>query len=304
MSLPLITGVVVHWRDEEGLARLVEAWPRDERFELLVVDNGSLSELPRGPYRRLEGVGNLGFGGGANLGVNEAKAPWVLILNSDVVATADALTSLLEAPRSHPDAVGFAPRMVGLDGSPQWRWQLRRLPRAIDLLLQAFFIDVSLSPEREPAAGTAIEQPAAAALLLDRRVLLELGGFDEAFYPAWFEDVDLARRLRDSGAVLRYWPSAELRHVQGATVPQLGYGHFLRIYYRNLHRYLGKHHGATAALLLRLLLPPGMLARVVTLPLRRPRRAASRLAAARGLVRVAADAVTGWRAFSPGRREP
>src|ERR1700710_234232 len=45
---PLLTGVVVHWRNEDLLAELAAAWPRDPRFELLVVDNGSSAPLPEG----------------------------------------------------------------------------------------------------------------------------------------------------------------------------------------------------------------------------------------------------------------
>ena len=78
-------------------------------------------------------------------------------------------------------------------------WQLRRLPTPLALLAHALFWNPGAAAAAEPAAGAAIEQPAAAALALRRSVFEALGGFDEAFYPAWFEDVDLARRLADRG---------------------------------------------------------------------------------------------------------
>jgi GT2 family glycosyltransferase len=152
-----------------------------------------------------------------------------------------------------------------------------------------------LGARSEPAAGSPVEQPAAAALALRRDALAAAGGLDERFHPAWFEDVDLARRLRDAGAVVRYWPAARFRHRLGASVPRLGYAAFLWIYYRNLVRYLGKHHGQAWAAAAVLALPLGMLLRLALLPLRRPRRAASRGEAARGLVGVAAGALSGWR---------
>ena len=63
---PFVSAVVVHWRDEDHLAALLDAWPQDPRFELIVVDNGAtLSEpLPRG--RLLTPGRNLGFAGGTN----------------------------------------------------------------------------------------------------------------------------------------------------------------------------------------------------------------------------------------------
>jgi GT2 family glycosyltransferase len=143
--------------------------------------------------------------------------------------------------------------------------------------------------------GTAVEQPAAAALALRRSVLREIGGLDEGFYPAWFEDVDLARRLTRAGHQMVYEPAARFAHAGGATVEGLGYGPFLWLYYRGLNRYLGKHHGAAWSLIARLTLPLGMLLRLALLPLRRPRRAAGRLAAAAGLLAVIAGAASGWR---------
>src|SRR5260370_28017084 len=42
---PLLAGIVAHWHDETNLGELVAAWPRDPRFELVVVDNGSSAAL-------------------------------------------------------------------------------------------------------------------------------------------------------------------------------------------------------------------------------------------------------------------
>ncbi|HVR96980.1 MAG TPA: glycosyltransferase [Thermoanaerobaculia bacterium] len=283
---PALSGVVVHWHNEEQLAELLAAWPRDPRFELIVVDNGSSRPLPEGPARVLRPERNLGFGGGANAGIAATRAPVVLILNPDAVPEPGALDRLLEGFDAWPDAAGLAPRLTGPDGSPQTGWQLRRLPSPWKLLLQTLPIPEGKGNKAEPPAGTPVEQPAAAALALRREALAAVGGFDEGFQPAWFEDVDLAYRLREGGYVLRYQPAAGFRHGLGSTVPQLGYGPFLWIYYRNLVRYLGKHHGAGWALAARGLLVPGVVLRLLMLPFRRPRRAASRREAFRGLLGV------------------
>jgi GT2 family glycosyltransferase len=183
---------------------------------------------------------------------------------------------------------------VGTDGASQSAWQLRRLPSPLGLVLQAFPGFGGTSNDPEPGAGASVEQPAAAALALRRAALAAAGGFDAAFHPAWFEDVDLARRLRDRGLALRYWPAARFRHRLGSTVPRLGYGPFLYIYYRNLTRYLAKHHGRAWAAAARAALVPGIALRILALPLRRPRRAGSRREALAGLLAVLAGALTGW----------
>lgn len=293
-ALPALSGVVVHWHDEEHLRDLVESWPADPRFELAVVDNGSSLPLPEEKCRIVRPGRNLGFAGGVNVGVAAAGAPLILILNPDAVPEAGALDRLLEGFTAHPEAAGLAPRMVGNDGEPQFRWQLRRLPTLWEILRQALPLPEKAGIVDEPPAGARIEQPAAAALALRREALAAVGGFDERFQPAWFEDVDLAARFEKAGLPLLYWPAARFRHALGSTVPRLGYGPFLSLYYRNLIRYLEKHHGRSWAVAARGLVIVGALLRLPLLPLRRPRRAASRGAAAAGLVALAWDALSGW----------
>ncbi|MCH9648412.1 MAG: glycosyltransferase family 2 protein [Deltaproteobacteria bacterium] len=289
-----LSGIVVHWNNEELLDRLVEAWPEDPRFELIVVDNSASAEVSEQRVRLLRPAENLGFGGGANLGVREARAPVVLILNPDAVPEPGALEALLDGFRRHPEAMGLAPRLSGSDGEPQFRWQLRPLPTLLTLLAQALLIPAGAGSPREPAEGSLVEQPAAAALALRRRAFVDLGGFDERFYPAWFEDVDLARRFQNQNLPLLYWPASRFRHGLGGSVPHLGYGPFLWIYYRNLMLYLAKHHGPLGVGLARLLLAVGMVLRGCLLPLRKPKRATSRGQAAAGLWAVIAGAASNW----------
>ncbi len=293
---PLLSGVVVHWHNEELLAELGAAWPRDPRFELVVVDNGSAGELALPADARLVSPGrNLGFAGGANAGIAAARAPLLLLLNPDAVPEPGALDELLRGFAACPDAAGIAPRLAGPDGAPQFAWQLRDLPSPWTCLGQVLLLPGRPAHAVEPAAGTPVEQPAAAALAFRREALMAAGGFDAGFYPAWFEDVDLAKRMEEAGKVLRYWPAARFRHRLGSSVPRLGYGTFLWVYYRNLTRYLAKHHGPAWAWAARALLPLGLGLRLLLLPLRRPRRAASRAEAGRGLLDAIAGALTGWR---------
>lgn len=297
--VPLLAGVVVHWKNEAELAELVEAWPADPRAELVVVDNsGTLpEEAPaawRGKARLLRPGGNRGFGGGVNAGVAATAAPWVLILNPDAKPLPGAVEALLSAA-AESTAAGLVPALEWPDGRSQCEWQLQPLPSAAALLLQVFFLAGRRGPREEPPAGTPIGQPAAAALALRRAVLEEIGGFDEGFFPAWFEDVDLARRLEQQGHECVYLPQSRFAHAAGSSLPALGYGPFLFVYYRHLCRYLTKHHGTAAARAARALLPLSMLLRLLLLPLRKPKRARSRAEAARGLFAVAAGALTRFR---------
>ena len=295
---PILTAVAPHWHDEENLALLTESWPHDERFELIVVDNGSggnLGELGAGRpnVHVLEPGRNLGFAAAINRGAADARGSLLLILNTDARPESGAIESLVRGMEQHPEAGGLAPRLVDGSGASQAGWQLRRLPGLPTLLGYCCFAEPRAMPE--PPAGSPVEQPAACALLLRREAFDAAGGMDEEFWPAWFEDVDLARRLRDLGETIRYWPGAAFRHGLGASVRRLGYGPFLLAYYRNLDRYARKHHSRGAALVLNLMLVVAALLRIALLPLRRPRRARSRREALVALSRLAAAAACGWR---------
>jgi GT2 family glycosyltransferase len=288
---------VVHWRTPGALDRLLESWPADPRYGLIVVDNsGELALGPRAGLRVLRPGANLGFAGGSNRALEIARAPYVMLLNPDARPQPGAVEDITRALDANPDWAGVAPRLVGESGEPQYEWQLRPLPRPGGLLRQVFFLRGVARAREEPPPGAAIAQPAAAALLLRRSTLLELGGLDASFFPAWFEDVDLCARLARDGRTLHYWPSAVFVHGLGGSLEALGYGAFLWVYYRNLVRYLRKHHGAAWAGAALLCLPAAALMRALLLPLRRPRRAQGRGDALRGLAGLALGAATGFRA--------
>jgi GT2 family glycosyltransferase len=297
-AAPDISVVVVHWRSEAILERLLEAWTSHGfacRQELVVVDNSGSAPPLRPPAKHLVPPRNLGFAGGVNLGVAHAGGEIVLILNGDAIPEPGALESLVAGFERHPQVSALAPRLVGPDGHSQHRWQLRRLPSGVTLLWQALLVPAGGGAGGEPAAGSRVEQPAGAALAIRRRDLLELGGMDERFHPAWFEDVDLARRMKLAGKAIRYWPAARVYHLLGSSIGPLGFGRFLWTYYRNYFRYLSKHHGARLSAACAVLLPAALLLRLILLPFRCPRRATTRREALEGLALTLLGAVTGWR---------
>lgn len=295
MTSPRLSTVVVAWRSGQDAAELAARFPADPRFELILVDNGGLGELePRAGVRVLEPGCNLGFAGGSNAGARAARGDLLLFLNPDARPAGDPFAALLEGFAANPEAAGLVPRLVGEDGAAQRRWQLRPLPGPLALVAHALFWNPTRGPRAEPPAGVRVEQPAAAALALRRSEFEAAGGFDPGYWPAWFEDVDLARRLADRRRPLLYHPAACFTHRVGSSLPALGYGGFLIAYDRNLRRYLARHHGAAWAALFTALVPLGALARLALLPLAKPRRAESRRAAARALLAVAGAALAGF----------
>ena len=74
----------------------------------------------------------------------------------------------------------------------------------------------------------------------------KLGGFDEQFFPVWFEDVDLCKRLLDHGDKIFYCPGARFHHSGAHSVGQLSFRDKQLFWYGNMLRYARKHFSAMA----------------------------------------------------------
>ncbi len=79
----------------------------------------------------------------------------------------------------------------------------------------------------EPAA---VDFVTGGAMALRREAFEQVNGFDERFWPAYYEDVDICLRLRDAGWGVRYQPELQAVHVESVTLGQS------LDYYRAFHR--------------------------------------------------------------------
>jgi N-acetylglucosaminyl-diphospho-decaprenol L-rhamnosyltransferase len=293
-STEALSVVYVSWRDTDMVVRSLERLAistgiYDDPIELVVVVNEAADD----DIRRLRSVwpgakvianrNNHGFGPACNQGAKAITGDIVFFVNPDTFAEPEAIVSIRGAMAANPGAVGLAPRLLDLGGTEddnQRLFQLRRFPSLssdarelllIDLLLprnpwhrRARYLDAD---REQPFA---VEQAAAAALAVRREAFEAIGGFDERFWPAYWEDVDLCRRLASRGSIL-YWPRARLEHAGGVSASELGREAFLRTYYQNALRYRAKHYSLPARVGYRLLLGWGMAARALAALLgRRP----------------------------------
>lgn len=317
MSSPVreIRVVIVSWRDAEDTTAAIESLAAAQRrigangprASLVVVDNGGSSSrdavLAAWPGATLlVNEANRGFGPAANQGAQVSGGDVLLFLNPDTRAVGEPFRAIADAFASGPDVVAVAPRLLdageGDAAGPrlappgredQFTFQLRRLPRLRDDARELLLVD-HLAPnnrwrrrfryaDRDPDATLVVEQAAGAALAVRRDAFDRVGGFDERFAPAWFEDVDLCARLAEHGSIV-YCPAAAFRHRGGASSGELGYRRFLPIYYRNALRYRRERYGAAARLAYRALLVGGMALRLAALPFRRGPRPRGESAAA------------------------
>lgn len=287
---PFFSAILVAWESGQDLPGCIGALAAAREraaaaglgVELIVVDNGSadftLDSVSRlwPDARVIVNPDNRGFAVAANQGARLASGTWLLLLNPDVGAEGDPLTAMAEYARAHPEVVAIAPRLLspGPECERQDDFQLRRLPTLGSLVRDALLLDHVWRGNRwrtheryldvNRDATFEVEQPAASALAVRRDVFTACGGFDEAYTPAWFEDVDLASRLRCAGRIV-YLPASRFVHAGGTSAKRLGFDKFLPLFHRNGLRYWRTHRGKSGARAYRASLVLGMVVRLAAL---------------------------------------
>lgn len=251
-----------------------------QHCEIIVVDNASHDDTvtrvravaEEMPLQLLTISRNIGFAGGVNQGVRAASGEVLLLLNPDAVAEPGAIDALLSCiATSRASAVGGA--LLESDGEPARGFAFRRIPTLTSLLSEVLLVnqvwpgnpvnrryrclDADYSKQQE------VEQPAGACLAVKREAWESVQGMDPAFYPVWFEDVDLCKRLLDRSAKIVYCPSARFLHRGAHSVGQLSFRDRQVFWYRNMVRYARKHFSSVEVLILRLAIVKGMGLRMI-----------------------------------------
>jgi GT2 family glycosyltransferase len=73
-----------------------------------------------------------------------------------------------------------------------------------------------------------------------------LGGFDESFWPVWFEDVDFCARLKSAGFLIRFQPAARAIHQGSHSVGRIPLQIKEKYWYGSLLKYAAKHYSPVA----------------------------------------------------------
>lgn len=264
----MISILVANWNSGDRLPLLARSLASATDVELLVCDNdshdGSAEGLdPERPATRLfRQSRNLGFGGAMNFLASHARGDVLLLLNPDCTLPPETLPALRAFHAARPQAGLVGLRMVDRAGATQDRYLPREIPTLGSLARQTLLPGLGDPRPQGDRSGPA-SQLAGTGLSMRADTFHRLGGFDEQFWPAWFEDVDLARRARAAGIGVEFLAEATIVHEGGYSAEVLGYSRMLPIFYGNLLRYGRKHHGVAGAALLRATLAVGMLGRAI-----------------------------------------
>ena len=184
-------------------------------FEVIVVDDGSTDQTADidnfvAGIRVVRHKTALGFVNSCNDGAALARGEFVVMLNNDTEVTARWLDELVSTFRNFNNVGLAGSKLVYPDGHLQeaggivWNsgnpWNVGRNANAAD-------------PSFNYLRQT--DYVSGAAIMLPTELWKQLGGFSAEFAPAYFEDTDLAMKVRAAGHCVVYVPTSTVFHFEG-----------------------------------------------------------------------------------------
>ena len=179
---------------------------------------------------------NIGYAAANNAGAAFARAPALLLLNSDVVPAGRPWLSTLLTALAHDDVGAVGPKLLFDDESIQHAGLF--FQRDLDgQWLNAHYHKGM--PRLWPGAARLRRVPGltGAALMVRRSLFEAVGGICEDYIVGDYEDSDFCLRLHAAGAMTVYVPEAELFHFERRSISlHKGYSGTLACRYnRRLH---------------------------------------------------------------------
>lgn len=208
--------------------------------EVVVVDNAStddsLTELAGWPQVVVEASPtNLGFAGGANRGIARTEAPLLVVLNPDVDLDPGYGLALLQAFAADVRLGAAGGKLRYPDGKV-----IQHAGGVVEYPLLTThhrgYGETDHGQWDEPAD---VDFVTGGALAVRRAAFDTVAGFDESFYPTYYEDVDLCFRLRDAGWRVAYAPELSGTHFESVTLGRSP--EYYRLFHRSRLRFALKH---------------------------------------------------------------
>lgn len=240
-----ISVVVLVWDGAQFLDACLSALlQQDSHAEIIVVDNASTDNSVSIVQRFIPRVClirngyNLGYAAGNNIGIRAAHGDIVVLLNQDTVVQPGWLRAIADT---------FNDPSIGVVGCKALYPDGRGLQHAGGIVQpeDALTRHIGKGEQDHGQYDTLTDSDfvTGAACGIRRKVLERLGGLDERFYPAFYEEVDYCYRARRAGFRVVYQPRAILYHYETTSLPAESNAR-ISAYHRNRIRFILRHWDA------------------------------------------------------------
>jgi N-acetylglucosaminyl-diphospho-decaprenol L-rhamnosyltransferase len=257
-----VSVIILSWNTRELLEKALRSLPpsnHEMSLDVIVVDNGSSdgsAEMVRSLFpdvQLIESTENLGFAKGINLGMEESRGEFLLLLNSDAELRPVAIEAMVTLLQAQPDVGLVGAQILNPDSSLQASYaDFPNLGREF-LILSGIgrLLFGPWYPSHGPDQARVLRQVdyvSGACLMIRREAYIDTGGLDESFF-MYAEEVDLCYRLLEKGWQVWYQPEAKVIHRGGGSSQSIPIKRETDLY-RSRVAYFNKHLGHFSASLL------------------------------------------------------
>jgi len=228
----LLSILIVNWKSKDFVRkclRSIEATCADLRLQIVVVDGGSFdgcgdmlaAEFPFVEF--VQSPENVGFGRSNNLGFQQVRGEYVLLLNPDTELQPNSVQALLQALKTLPRVAMVGPRLHNPDGSLQ-KSSVMAFPTPLNQALRSEFLMKVFPRSRLWGSGqayaasdpTPVEAISGACMLLRSETYRSVEGFHPAYF-MYAEDMDLCYRIYHRIGGIYHVPKSVVTHFGGGS---------------------------------------------------------------------------------------
>lgn len=228
MSVTNVTIVTISRNNWDYLEPMLNSvLENTDNFNLVLINNQSTEEeknkmvdyietatsINENPLRLFHNAKMKSFAENCNFGANHAMSEFVMFLNDDTEVMANWLDELIKTINKDSRTIAVGSKMFfpgGLIQHAGIAFHKNKMPGHI-WWNKKYIDDPDINEEREFQAVTA------GAMLVRKKEFIELGGFDEAYKVAAYEDIDFCLNAGEQGYKIMYCPKSEILHHESVT---------------------------------------------------------------------------------------
>ena len=239
-NLPEISIITVNYNGLKDTSELIESLHNhiSLSYEIIVVDNASkvneaaLLQEKHPHIITIRSEENLGFSGGNNLGIRQAKGKYIFLLNNDTFIKEDTFHCLIKKLENNPEIGAVSPKI-------KFAFPPRNIQFVGYLPLSAITLRNDLigfgkkdngqyeTPGRTPYCH-------GAAMMIKKEVIEKVGYMPEIYF-LYYEELDWSAQIEKAGYELWYEPRCTVYHKESQSTGQQSY---LRTFYLTRNRLL------------------------------------------------------------------
>ena len=213
---PLVSIIILNYNAGNLLLNCIESLSKltYENVELVVVDNNSTDNsqneckkiFPQ--IKLIQNKENVGYCGGNNVGIKEAKGEFLVILNPDTIVEHNLINTLMEAYRIHGEGL-YQPKILSLEDKKI----LQSTGNMIHLFGFGFARDKGNLDNNEINKVIPVGYAAGTCLFSSKQVFFKLKLFDEFLF-LYHDDLDLGWRAAQKGIISYIVPQTKIYHAE------------------------------------------------------------------------------------------